>query len=622
MSYVTRRQILYGASDNAVASLHAIHVTDSLPAIVPDSAGAETRRPMIIDGWPTSRTHTPRNFGVDDCAAEPSGKGEASMKTALVLLGSLTALIGVGVAHADDEPIPAKVGMVKTAKLARFVAKSATAFPLPVGASEDPRTNGAEIRFFDTAGTGGAFVHALPAAGWRGIGKPAGSKGFKYRGKLAGDPTCKSVLINAKVIRAVCKGAAVTLSTPFAGDDGIILGISSGTASAALRYCAELGGTTKRNDARLLKRIDAPPPSTCPVFMPPPTATGTPAGTASATATPAGTSAATATATNTAIGGATATPTLGGATPTRTPTSGAGATATPTVTPSSSCAMAPGRYTFTTTGGTLRVSTFAPFAFPAGGTTIQDVGTPNVNCVHDTVVPYPGGLTVPVFCVPALGATTQVTQTGCGIGKVDSDGGSDFTISERGDTSETTVCHVHQSLCPASGPAPDSSGRIDVTVGDGTADTCASGGTGNAVLTIPVNTLTWVAADSSCPDTDGTYNPGTDTKLAEFPQTLDLTTDTNTAQFADIDSDGCAKSGLGPTGPFASTGQCVNFGNHTVNIAASGTVFSSGGPTYDLLFTTVQNNTMSGPSASGGATCGSPPVINLAGSATRCLVGP
>jgi hypothetical protein len=59
-----------------------------------------------------------------------------------------------------------------------------------------------------------------------------------------------------------------------------------------------------------------------------------------------------------------------------------------------------------------------------------------------------------------------------------------------------------------------------------------------------------------------------------------------------------------------------------VNIAASGTVFSSGGPTYDLLYTTVQNNTQSGPSPAGGATCPSPPVLNFNGTANRCLVAP
>jgi len=285
------------------------------------------------------------------------------------------------------------------------------------------------------------------------------------------------------------------------------------------------------------------------------------------------------------------------------------------------CALAAGRYTQTTVaGGTLRVATFAEFPFPAGGSTIQDVSAGDANCVHTTTVPYPGGLTVPVFCVPALGATTSVTQSGCGVGRIDSNGGSDFTVKEDGDTSELTVCGVLQGVCPASGPAPDSSGRLDITVGDGIADTCG-GGTANAIVTIPVNTLTWVAADTSCPDSDGTYNVGTDTQLAAFPQTLDLTTDTATARFTDISGDGCAKSGLGPNGPFSKTGACIDTGAGTVTVAAAGTIFSSGGPTYDLLFSTRQPATISGPTA-GSSSCGSPPLINFGGLASRCLVGP
>jgi hypothetical protein len=550
------------------------------------------------------------------------------MKARFVFAAAAVGAIAYGAALAADQPIPAKIGLVKPMKLTKFVSKSTSGFPLPTGASQDPTIIGAEIVFFDTGVAGGTFLHTLPAAGWKGLGNPAGSKGFKYKGKPIGDSTCTIVLIKSKVIKGVCKGAAVTLTTPFAGDDGIILGIPS-VAAGTLRYCAELGGVTQKNDTTLLKRKDAPAPAMCPVFPPPSTPTGTPAGTATATGTPAGTAAATATGTPTGTAAATETSTATappGSTPTSTPatvppTVTNTAVPTPTSTPAA-CPLTAGRYTITTTGGSLRVATFAPFAFPAGGTTIQDVGAGDANCVHDTVVPYPGGLTVPVFCVPALGATTSVTQSGCGIGKIDSNGGSDYTIAELGDTSETPVCNVPQVVCPAAGPAPDSSGRIDVTVGNGAADTCASGGTGNAIVTIPVNTLTWVAADSSCPDSDGMFNSGTDTQLASFPQTLDLTTDTNTAQFSDLDANGCAKSGLGPTGPFSSTGQCIDLGANTVNIAASGTVFSSGGPTYDLLFTTVQNNSMSAPAPSGGATCGSPPLINFAGAATRCLVGP
>jgi hypothetical protein len=412
---------------------------------------------------------------------------------------------------------------------------------------------------------------------------------------------------------ATSTGAATSTHTPVASATTTSTAAATATATAAATTTNTAAATTTNTAAATTTNTAA---ATA-------TETQTPAATTTntAAATTTNTAAATATQTNTAAPSSTATRTPM-ATNTSTATAAATATATATATSAPACPLDAGRYTITTTGGTLRVATFAPFAFPSGGQTIQDVSAGDANCVHSTVIPYPGGLTVPLFCVPALGATTMVTQTGCGVGRIDSNGGSDFTVDEKGDTSEQTVCNAKQATCPAAGPAPDSSGRLDVTVGNNQPDTCASGGTANAIVTIPVNTLTWVAADASCPDMDGMFNPATDTKLAEFPQTLDLTTDTNTAQFFDIDSDGCAKSGLGPVGPFSSTGQCIDLTAKTVNIAGSGTVFSSGGPTYDLLFTTVQNNTISGPTASGGATCASPPLINFNGLQTRCLSGP
>src|SRR6185369_13257747 len=177
------------------------------------------------------------------------------------------------------------------------------------------------------------------------------------------------------------------------------------------------------------------------------------------------------------------------------------------------CPASEGRYTQTTTGGVLKVSTFLPFQFPAGGTTIQDVSAGDSNCVHNTVVPYPGGLTVPVFCVPALGYTVQVSQTGCGIGIIDSNGGSDLTTTEKGDTSYNSGgCAASQSCAVFI----DSSGEIDITVGDGSADTCSSG-TANAMVSIPVNTVTWLSTNG-CPDTDGDPNGGDDTIITQFPQ--------------------------------------------------------------------------------------------------------
>ena len=101
-------------------------------------------------------------------------------------------------------------------------------------------------------------------------------------------------------------------------------------------------------------------------------------------------------------------------------------------------------------GGTLGVSSFYPFYFPASGTIVQDVGPGDADCVHDTVVPYPGGFSTPTFCAPGIGYAVHIEQTGCGIGRIDSDGGFDFTITELGDTSDSSpTCNIPNATCSA-----------------------------------------------------------------------------------------------------------------------------------------------------------------------------
>jgi hypothetical protein len=314
------------------------------------------------------------------------------------------------------------------------------------------------------------------------------------------------------------------------------------------------------------------------------------------------------------------TPTDGGPTPTATPMPTSG-------TPLPTCPLQPGAYTLTSLdGGMLKIGTFAAFPFPAGSTTVIDVGQGDGNCVHEVVVPSDGFRT-PTFCFPATGFTVQVTQSGCGIGEIDSDGGADFTITELGDTSYTSpACMISQGgNCPSGGPPPDSNIAVQITVGDGQADRCASGATGNAIVAIPVNTLTWLAADGSCPDADGRFDPD-DTFIVSFPQILDFTTDTNTAKFQDLDGDGCSKSGAGPAAGLSSSGACMditklNTGERATTIAASGTVGSVGRP-YDLVFTTTSPNKADGPAAPLHATCDPAPDINFEGSAIRCVIAP
>ena len=561
------------------------------------------------------------------------------MNKRMALSGAcLLVAVAASAALAIDAPIPGKVAVVKPANLTKFVAKNKpiapAVFPLPVGGSgDDPTLAGATLDFFDT-GFGGAGSASFPldATGWKALGSPPGSAGYKYKGKDDGpdpDPkgTCKVVLIKDKTIKAVCKGVSVTLTPPFAGNDAVQL--TTGT----LRYCAEFGGTTSKNDIKLFKRKDAPAPGGCavPPGAPTSTPTATPSGTptntptSTVTNTPANTPTSTPTSTptntptDTPIPPPTNTPTITPTrTPTRTPTNTP--TSTPTNTPASACPMAPGVYTLTgQPGGTLITGTAAPFPFPAGGIIAQEVAAGNASCVHSTVVPFPGGFSSPVFCVPGVLFSVKVVQTGCGIGRIDSNGGSDFTILETADTSDASpTCSLpHPAGCMQ---GSNKGIRNDVKVGNGVVDTCSGGATVNAVTSIPVFTTVWIEFSSgfSCPSNDGTFDPG-DSLVTQFTQTLDFTTDNTTAKWMDLDGDGCFLAGQGPAAGYSGTGTCINLGTGATTTVAAGNAGSGASPFFDLTFINTIPNIMSGPTALTGATCPSPPLINFSGTVNRCI---
>ncbi len=163
-----------------------------------------------------------------------------------------------------DELIPGKVVVIKPAKLAKFVSRGSFALPLP---TDDPSVEGARLRIYDTSLDGaGESTYDLPAVGWRGLGQPPGSKGYRYKGAgTSGDP-CKVVLIKERTVKAVCKGADVAFAPPFVGDVGVILEVGFD----ANRYCTLFGGQAVKNDDKIFKRKDAPTPEQCPVYPPQP----------------------------------------------------------------------------------------------------------------------------------------------------------------------------------------------------------------------------------------------------------------------------------------------------------------------------------------------------------------
>ena len=281
------------------------------------------------------------------------------------------------------------------------------------------------------------------------------------------------------------------------------------------------------------------------------------------------------------------------------------------------CPIEAGTYTLTQpSGGTVQVGTLA-IPFPAGGTVVLDVkSATQPECVHDVVVPFPGGFNSPAYCIPGTGYTARLVQRACGVGRVASRGGGDYTISELGDSSSQAVCNNQQQCVPGI----DDKIRLDVAVGDGTPDQCAAG-QANVVLTVPVETLVWIdqTMPMTCPAADGEYNPETDQLLSRIEQIFDFTTDTNTVDWADLSGDGCTIAHTNPPIRFSNSGTCWDIAGQTMTIAASGALGSASAPLYDTSFTAVFPSTVSAPAPPSGATCAAPPPIDFAGTTVRCL---
>lgn len=129
-----------------------------------------------------------------------------SMKISIPVLALLfTALLTAppAVSDAIDVPVPAKVQVLKAGKLGKFVSKPAvkgTTFAVPVsGGPSDPTVHGGSMKWCRLGAPVGCQSFALVAAGWEGLGNPAGTKGWKYKGRGDATDPCKAVLVKPGV---------------------------------------------------------------------------------------------------------------------------------------------------------------------------------------------------------------------------------------------------------------------------------------------------------------------------------------------------------------------------------------------------------------------------------------
>jgi hypothetical protein len=158
------------------------------------------------------------------------------------------------------------------------------------------------------------------------------------------------------------------------------------------------------------------------------------------------------------------------------------------------------------------------------------------------------------------------------------------------------------------GAGTDARGNIATTRGGSTLPV----GRYHTRLDIPVRTHAWAPADSSCPDVDGTYDPGTDILITDFAFVMSLTTGPTSAAFADLNGDACRFAGSGPdhtkhcssdltrpcssttecdapgicvSGPLSgvpATGPCCTVGQQST-LVYTAAAFTGGAPIYDVL---------------------------------------
>jgi hypothetical protein len=203
-----------------------------------------------------------------------SETGKSRMKNMTkrtLLLGSALLLTTVFVLPATDvlgfdEPIPTKVSLLKwggkprVGKLYKIVSNPlAGVFPLPAVGS-GPDVNGGELTV--QVGAGQVTCSLNNTTLWKGLGKPAGVKGYKYVNKSA--PTgdlCKIVIVKEKVIKVLAKGVGtVALPGAFGTNPDVQMQLVAGFD----RYCAEARNPHfKEKEDTLIKMKIQPPPGAC-----------------------------------------------------------------------------------------------------------------------------------------------------------------------------------------------------------------------------------------------------------------------------------------------------------------------------------------------------------------------
>ena len=131
----------------------------------------------------------------------------------------------------------------------------------------DPAVEGTALLVRGTGENGGrTHLITLDPAAWKGLGKPAGSKGYVYRDKLGAAGGVQSITYKpgkkGGMLAITAKGASWSWS-PAGAQDSVWVHFRVGEEW----HCAEFGGDVKKNEAGYFKALKAPAPAACPVAV-------------------------------------------------------------------------------------------------------------------------------------------------------------------------------------------------------------------------------------------------------------------------------------------------------------------------------------------------------------------
>jgi Tol biopolymer transport system component len=223
------------------------------------------------DGVPDAQDNCPDAFNTNQADGDGDGAGDACdvlhdpepTATATGPLGTPT----------PEPPTPQAVAgkklLIKDNAAQPSKRKVLLLLEGPVLASgADPTVGGATVELRNPSVGGDSATLVLPAVGWRGLGDPAGTRGYQYKDPDLAIGPCKKALYKAGKVKLACHGSGVGYTLDEAQQGSVAVRLEIGGPAAS--YCALFGGaivkdtSTAAGGTAVFKAAGAGAPSVCP----------------------------------------------------------------------------------------------------------------------------------------------------------------------------------------------------------------------------------------------------------------------------------------------------------------------------------------------------------------------